>query len=1134
MKRTKKRLLSFALSAAMALAAVPASEAFVGLFSAPVTASAANSTGRFGGNATWTLDSSGKLTVTGSGELTPCWDSGTGTNYGIKKTDVKSLVIGEGFTRIVYNSDSSSSYEKSAFKDCTNLTSVTLPSTMQTLDMKSFCYCSKLATINFPAKLKTIGNSCFDTCTALKNISLPETLESIGDYAFTYSGLTSFTANKYLCGLGSYCFSSCASLSRVTLNEGLLEIGANCFSHCKSLSTVTLNEGLLTIGEYAFNQCTVLSSVTVPASVQTIGSYCFRNCESLSAVTLKEGLQTIQSYAFFNCDKLTAVTVPASVQSIGLRAFSDCLRMESLTVLNKDCTITVTEGQENRFIYNREYNGLYDYTGKIVGYKGSTAQSYASIAGRTFEAIEAAPTSGSCGTNAKWSYNQTTRTLSITGSGAMYDYTYSDPAPWKALKSQCTFDKVLIDPAITEIGDYAFYSLDLYYAQIPNTLTRIGDYAFANNALTSVVLPQKLTTLGIFAFAFNYDLNVANIPAGLTAISEGAFRYCKGFSEITLPETVTSVGAYAFSETKLTDCYVMNPDCEFADTNTIFVNTYGSITRTLHGYPNSTAEDYADSYDYEFAPYYGNTCGDSINWIYNKKSKTLYVVGDGDMYDFEESSYVPWYAYREEIEHIVLSDGITSIGNLAFAYCDSFKEVTIPASVENIGYDAFECCYALRDIYIHNPETEIYGGRYTICNRFYSTSSGYSCSYLGYIHGYAGSTAQTFCENALAAGGTGYRFKLIEDAPEIFLQPEDVSAAVGETAKFRVFAKGENLTYQWQYRKNSSAEWADTSWRGAKTDTLSVPAAADRNGYQYQCIVKNTSGDSATSNAATLTVTGSTAPKITAQPQNKTAASGTTAQFTVTATGTNLTYQWQYRKNSSAEWAVTSWSGAKTATLIVPADASRNGFQYRCVVTGTGGSVNSNAATLTVTGSTAPKISAPPQNKSAEVGETAQFTVTATGTNLTYQWQYSKDNGATFDNTSWSGAKTATLSVPSAAERNGYQYRCIITGTGGSVTSNAATLTVLPKITAQPKSVTAAAGATAKFTVTASGAGLKYQWQYSMNNGSTWANSGMTGNQTDTVSVPATTARNGQMYRCIITDANGKTLTSSEVKLTVS
>ena len=130
------------------------------------------------------------------------------------------------------------------------------------------------------------------------------------------------------------------------------------------------------------------------------------------------------------------------------------------------------------------------------------------------------------------------------------------------------------------------------------------------------------------------------------------------------------------------------------------------------------------------------------------------------------------------------------------------------------------------------------------------------------------------------------------------------------------------------------------------------------------------------------------------------------------------------------------------------------------------------------------------------------------------------------------GAKTSTLSVPITEARNGQKYRCVIKDANGkTLTSNSAVLKVASKITKQPASVSGAVDSTVKFQVTATGAGLTYQWQY--DNGSGWKDSGMTGANTDTLSVPVTAARNGQKYRCVIKDANGKTLTSSTAILTV-
>jgi hypothetical protein len=119
---------------------------------------------------------------------------------------------------------------------------------------------------------------------------------------------------------------------------------------------------------------------------------------------------------------------------------------------------------------------------------------------------------------------------------------------------------------------------------------------------------------------------------------------------------------------------------------------------------------------------------------------------------------------------------------------------------------------------------------------------------------------------------------------------------------------------------------------------------------------------------------------------------------------------------------------------------------------------------------------------------------------------------------------------------NGYLFRCVVTGSGGqNVISNTVKLTVTgtgPVITTQPANATAAAGGNVTFKVVATGA-TAYQWQYSTNNGTTWAASGASGNKTATLSFTAAAAHDGFLVRCVVT-GGGKTVVSSTAKLTVS
>ncbi len=370
----------------------------------------------------------------------------------------------------------------------------------------------------------------------------------------------------------------------------------------------------------------------------------------------------------------------------------------------------------------------------------------------------------------------------------------------------------------------------------------------------------------------------------------------------------------------------------------------------------------------------------------------------------------------------------------------------------------------------------------------------------------------------------------------IFSQPTDQTVYAGEEVSFSVRAGGMNgITYRWYYLEPGSSEWVEVSENGT-SNTLTLTAYGRFNGRQYRCRVYGSTVDSsgcwhsypAYSRAATLTVISASAPAITTQPSNRTVAVGEKATFKVVASGTGLTYQWQYSKNGTT-W--TDKAGATSASYTVTAKASYNGLYYRCKVSNAGGEVFSNKARLTVTSTAAPTITTQPANKTVAAGEKATFRVVASGTGLTYQWQYSK-NGTTW--TDKAGATSASYTVTAKASYNGMLYRCIVTNAGGSVTSGTAKLTVTvakPVITTQPKAQTAAVGATATYKVVASGTGLTYQWQYSNDYGKTWHNK--TGATSASYTVTAKASYNGILYRCRVKNSYG-TVYSSGAALTVT
>jgi len=366
--------------------------------------------------------------------------------------------------------------------------------------------------------------------------------------------------------------------------------------------------------------------------------------------------------------------------------------------------------------------------------------------------------------------------------------------------------------------------------------------------------------------------------------------------------------------------------------------------------------------------------------------------------------------------------------------------------------------------------------------------------------------------NSVGSVTSGAATLTVNTLPSITGQPASQTVTAGQTAAFSVTAAGTSpLSYQW------SKNGANIGGATAANYTTPANTTAD-NGAQFTVVVSNVAG-SVTSNAANLAVTATpVAPSITTQPANRTVAAGQTAAFSVTATGTApLSYQW--RKNGA------NISGATSSSYTTPATTTADsGAQFSVIVTNSVGNVTSGAATLTV--NTAPSITNQPVSQAVTVGQTAAFSVTATGTApLSYQW---RKNGADI-----SGATAASYTTPAATTAdNGAQFTVVVSNSVGSVTSNAANLTVTavpvaPSITTQPANRTVVAGQTAAFSVSATGtAPLSYQWR---KNGAD-----IGGATAASYTTPATTtADTGAQFTVVVSNSVGN-VTSSAASLTVN
>ena len=234
----KKRILSILLAALMLLSAVPLG--IVDTACAAETSGVAAQSyyvagGQCGDDLTWTLDSSGILTISGTGPMygyslfkNPWCDSAL-RNSGIS-TRVKNVEISSGVT---------------------------------TLGAYALSACDSMVSVSLPETLLAVGEDCFFSSTALHNISIPNSVRSIGDCAF----------------------SGCNGLTRVTLGSGLKGIGSQAFNGCSSLSGIVIPEGVPAIEAFTFQDCSNLMEITIPRTVTSIGIYAFDGCYGLSKVT---------------------------------------------------------------------------------------------------------------------------------------------------------------------------------------------------------------------------------------------------------------------------------------------------------------------------------------------------------------------------------------------------------------------------------------------------------------------------------------------------------------------------------------------------------------------------------------------------------------------------------------------------------------------------------------------------------------------------------------------------------------------------------------------------------------------------------------------------------------------------------
>ena len=578
--------------------------------------------GQCGNNLTWTLDN-GVLTISGKGAM---WNGDDGW-YGFcdvlgQADEVTSVVVESGVTSIAYE----------AFRWLESMTSVTIPKTVTSIGYNAFLVgCDALTTIKYDgttSQWKKISST----------LSLPLVTKVVctnGTITPTLSGTCGKNVSYSISDDGVLTISGTGAMNNFTYKSDISDCPWHGVRY--ALKKIVVEDGVTSIGSYAFSFDLSVTDVTLPSSLKTIGRNAFWGCYGLTSVVIPEGVTTIGAYAFWRCTSLQTVTVPASTTELGNRAFDtgeyyDGSYHTQLTDIyyggSRQQWYNAGGGDAARMVVTIHYNGA---SGNIID-------------------------SGTCGDNAFWKLDKD-YTLTIYGTGAMYDYPTGDGDSWWTdwnLPWKYCYDmirRVVVEEGVTYLGVESLSKLRNATAlSLPDSLTSIGQDAFCSFAGTEIVVPDKVTSIGDFAFNGCENLKTITLPAGLQSIG-----FC--FIECDTLETIN------FKGTMEQWLVCGGGESTFPVTAKVTCAKGGTLRE-------------------------GGKCGDNLTWTLDSSGK-LTISGTGDMENYASGTSrgtdpAPWAYASSMIRSIEIGSGVTRIGSYAFEDTN-ITSLTIPGSVMAIG-----------------------------------------------------------------------------------------------------------------------------------------------------------------------------------------------------------------------------------------------------------------------------------------------------------------------------------------------------------------------------------------------------------------------------------------------------------------
>ena len=632
------------------------------------------------------------------------------------------------------------SIRANAFRECSYIKTVSLPSSITKIDSYAFYRCD-LTTIELPKNLERIENWAFSECNGLTDVTIPDSVTSIGDSAFNWcKGLTSVRIGKGLTSIGTAAFSLCDKLTGVYITD--LSAWCNiafeggsanplCYAHNIYLDNIHITDLVIpddvkSIGNYAFYYCSKLTSVTIPDSVTSIGDSAFAGCSGLMSVTVPDNVMRIGDSAFRNCSRLTSITVPfvgEKADGSGVTHFGYMFgRSYNSYDIPKSLKEVIISGNNINIADDAFYgcDGLTNITiGDGVERIGSSAFEECDSLERINIPFIGEKADGSGATHFGY----------IFGANSYSDNNKYVP---KSLK------EVNINDGVTNICDSAFRGCSsLTNVTIPDSITSIGSFAFSGcSGLTSITLPDSVMSIEESTFSGCNRLTSITIPDNVTSIGNSAFSGCSGLTSITIPSSVMSIGGYALSGCSgLTSVTIENgvTSIKYSAFRNCSSLSDVTIPDSVTSIGDSAFEGCASLTSITI-PFMGKKAESDIGLnrlgyifgSYPYGSNSDYVPATLREVIITGGTVIPTDAFSgcSGLTNITIPDSVTSIGASAFFGCDGLRSITIPDSVTSIGSSAFSGCDGLRNITIPDNVTSIGGSAFERCSGLMSITIG--------------------------------------------------------------------------------------------------------------------------------------------------------------------------------------------------------------------------------------------------------------------------------------------------------------------------------------------------------------------------------------------------------------------------